>query len=83
MKLENIKKLETELREGLKRFYVNNKPLSVAEWYDCFLSNGNSETDHLIYNDEVVYFNIEGKTVDGVYFNIKSSDTLAKKIIIK
>ena len=83
MKLENIKKLETELKEGVKHFYMNNKLLKIAEWYDLFISNGNIETDHLIYNDEVLYFNIEGKTENGVYFNIKSSDAIAKKIIIK
>ena len=83
MKLENIKKLEDDLKKGVKHFYINDKSLSVENWYDLFISEGNPETDHLIYNDDVVYFNIEGKTVDGVYFNIKSSDALAKKTIIK
>ena len=83
MKLETIKKLETELKEGAKHFYINNKPLKVENWYDLFISEGNPETDHLIYNDDVVYFNIEGNTVNGCYFNIKSSDAIAKKIVIK
>ena len=72
-------KLQEEVKAGEKYFYLFGKPLKVAVWYDCFFSyNYNRETE----KDEM-YYSIEGKTKEGKYFNIKSTDALAKHIVIK
>ena len=72
-------KLQEEIKAGEKHFYLFGKPLNVAMWYDCFLGyKYNNETG----KDEI-YYSIEGKTEEGKYFNIKSTDSVAKHIIIK
>ena len=72
-------KLQEEVKTGKKHFYLFEKPLNVTIWYDCFFSyKYNNETE----KDEI-YYSIEGKTDEGKYFNIKSTDSLAKHIIIK
>ena len=72
-------KLQEEVKTGEKRFYLFGKPLNVAVWYDCFFGyEYNNETG----KDEI-YYSIEGKTEEGKYFNIKSTDSVAKHIIIK
>lgn len=65
--------LQNEIREGEKHFYIFGKPLNVAVWYDCFFS----------YRYDELYYSIEGKTEENKYFNIKSTDSIAKHIIIK
>ena len=32
-----IEQLEKEVKAGEKHFYIFNKPLNVAIWYDCLL----------------------------------------------
>ena len=72
-------KLQEEVKTGEKRFYLFGKPSNVAMRYDCFSSyKYNNETE----KDEI-YYSIEGKTEEGKYFNIKSTDSVAKHIIIK
>ena len=72
-------KLQEEVKAGKKHLYLFGKPLNVAMWYDCFFSyKYNNETE-----EDEIYYSIEGKTEDGKYFNIKSTDSLAKRIIIK
>ena len=74
-----IDKLQEEVKAGEKHFYLFGKPLNVAVWYDCFLGyRYNNKTE-----EDEIYYSIEGKTEDGKYFNIKSTDSLAKHIIIK
>ena len=72
-------KLQEEVKKGKKHFYLFNKPLKVAIWYDCFFGYK--------YNREAgkdeMYYSIEGKTKEGKYFNIKSTDSIAKHIVIK
>ena len=68
-----IDKLQEEIKAGKKHFYIFGKPLNVAIWYDCFLG----------YRRDEIYYSIEGKTEEGKYFNIKSTDSAAKRIIIK
>ena len=72
-------KLQEEVKKGEKHFYLFGKPLNVTIWYDCFFGykyNNKTEKDE-------IYYSIEGKTEEGKYFNIKSTDSLAKHIIIK
>ena len=74
-----IDKLQEEVKAGEKHFYLFGKPLNVTIWYDCFFGyEYNNETG----KDEI-YYSVEGKTEEGKYFNIKSTDSLAKRIIIK
>lgn len=74
-----IEQLEKEVKAGEKHFYIFNKPLKVAVWYDCFFGY---EYNNWTREDEL-YYSVEGKTEEGKYFNIKSTDSLAKHIIIK
>lgn len=74
-----LKELEKEIKEGKQHFYLFNNKIEVAVWYDCFIDHEyNRETG----KDEL-YYNIEGKTTAGKYFNIKSTDAIAKRIVIK
>ena len=76
---EACKELETDLQRGRQHFYLRGIKLEVETWFDCFISyefNNNTEKYEL-------YYNIEGKTVSGKYFNIKSTDYIAKRITIK
>lgn len=53
--------------------------MEVETWFDCFIAyefNNNTEKYEL-------YYSIEGKTVSGKYFNIKSTDAIARRITIK
>lgn len=71
--------LENDLREGRQHFYLRGTILEVETWFDCFISyefNNNTEKYEL-------YYSIEGKTVSGKYFNIKSTDYIARRITIK
>ena len=74
-----INNLQKAVETGEKHFYLFNKPLNVAIWYDCFFGyeyNREAEKDEM-------YYSIEGKTEEGKYFNIKSTDSVAKHIVIK
>lgn len=71
--------LKEEVRQGVKHFYIFGEPLKVATWYDCFFGY---EYNNLTGEDEL-YFSIEGNAENGKYFNIKSTDSIAKHIIIK
>ena len=76
---EYVNKLQTEVEQGTKHLYIFGRPLKVVKWYDCFFGyNFNNET-----GEDELYFSIEGKTEDGRYFNIKSTDIIAKRIVIK
>lgn len=74
-----IEQLEKEVEAGEKHLYLFGKPVNVAVWYDCFFSY---EYNREIGEDEI-YYSVEGKTEEGKYFNIKSTDNLAKHIAIK
>lgn len=74
-----IDNLQKEVETGEKHFYLFNKPINVSVWYDCFFGyEYNNKT-----GEDELYYSIEGKTEEGKYFNIKSTDSLAKRIIIK
>lgn len=74
-----IEKLEKEVKAGEKHLYLFGQPLVVSVWYDCFFGyDYNRET-----GKDDVYYSVEGKTKEGKYFNIKSTDALAKHIAIK
>ena len=74
-----IEKLEKEVKAGEKHLYIFGKPLNVVKWYDCFFGyEYNRET-----GEDEIYYSVEGKTEDGKYFNIKSTDALAKRIVTK
>lgn len=83
MNYEDFKKLENDIKAGTKHFYINNKKLEVKIWYDCFISTGYENEDFLYFNNDCIYFNIEGTTTNDNYFNIKSSDRLAKRMSIR
>lgn len=74
-----LEELEKEIREGKQHFYIYKQKLSVSIWFDCFISH---EYNRESGKDEL-YYNIEGKTEIGKYFNIKSTDYISKFIEIK
>lgn len=74
-----VNKLQAEVEHGEKYLYIFGKPLKVARWHDCFFGyEFNNET-----GEDELYFSVEGETESGSYFNIKSTDRIAKRIVIK
>ena len=74
-----IDKLQEEVKAGGKHLYLFGKPLNVTVWYDCFFGyRYNRET-----GEDEIYYSVEGKTEENKYFNIKSTDSIAKHIVIK
>lgn len=67
-----IYSLEERIKSGEIKINLFNSPINVEIWYDCFLA----------FERDSLYFSIEGKTTNGKYFNIKSSDAIAKHISI-